>query len=131
EMGFAPLTLTPAAADDPLLAGLASPQWIMQWHNDTFDMPVQAALLMTNPVCRNQAFRLGRGTYGFQGHFEVTRDLLGLWLAESKAAGYHAAHPDFYARIEGEMATHITAALRFCRLVGERWASLVTRRRAA
>ncbi len=125
EMGFVPHTLTPAAAHDPLFAGLASPQWLLQWHDDTFDMPAEAALLMTGAACRNQAFRLGEGTYGIQGHCEVTRDLLRLWLAESKAAGYHAAHPDFYARIDDEMAVHLAAALRFCRTLGERWAGLV------
>ncbi len=131
ELGFTPLTLTPAAARDPLLAGLSSPQWIFQWHDDSFDLPAGAELLMTNGACRNQAFRLGEATYGIQGHCEVTRDLLGLWLVESRAAGYHAAQPDFYARIDGEMATHIAAALRFCRTIGERWAGLVMARRAA
>jgi len=59
-------------AGDSLLAGLATEQRIMQMHEDSFDLPARAVLLMRNGACANQAFRLGRTTYGFQFHLEVT-----------------------------------------------------------
>lgn len=131
EAGFVPLALTDAGRRDPLLAGLVSPQWLMQWHDDSFDMPAGAELLMTGAACRNQAFRLGEGTYGFQGHVEVTRDLLRLWFGETRASGYPLAHRDYFARIDAEIDRHINAALVFCRTVAARWAGLVAERRAA
>ena len=45
----------------------------MQLHEDSFDLPAGAVRLMTNGVCANQGLRVGRTTYGFQFHFEVTR----------------------------------------------------------
>ncbi len=131
ELGFVPLALTEAAAADPLIGGLGSPQWIMQWHLDTFDLPPDARLLMTGDACRNQAFRLGQATYGFQCHFEVTRELLGAWLAESRDDGHHRAQPEFHARIGGEIDRHIDATAAFCRVVGAGWAGLVAKRAGA
>ncbi|MFQ5784878.1 MAG: type 1 glutamine amidotransferase [Alphaproteobacteria bacterium] len=131
ETGFVALDITAAGRRDALLAGLASPQWLMQWHDDSFDLPAGAELLMTGARCRNQAFRLGRATYGFQGHFEVTRELLRRWLDESASVGYGHAHPGFYARIDDEIAVHIAASLRFCETVARRWAGLVAARAGA
>lgn len=127
ELGFVSLALTETAATDPLIGGLSSPQWLMQWHDDTFDLPPGARLLMTGDDCRNQAFRVGEATYAFQCHFEVTRALAGRWLAESRAAGHHQTHPGFHARIDGEIDRHIDGALEFCRTVGMRWAGLVAK----
>jgi len=131
EQGFVPLTLTDAGRRDPLLAGLGSPQWLMQWHDDTFDLPAGAEPLMTGTACRNQTFRLGERTYGFQGHLEVTRDLLRLWLGETRASGYPFAHRDYFARIDSEIDRHIGAALVCCRGVAARWAGLVAERHPA
>src|SRR5262249_53433774 len=64
EVGYLPVELTPAAASDRLLDGLAPEQRIMQMHEDSFDLPDGAVLLMQNETCANQAFRLGAATYG-------------------------------------------------------------------
>src|SRR5262249_6461783 len=72
EVGYLPVEITAEGARDPLLAGLATEQRIMQMHEDSFDLPARAVLLMRNDTCANQAFRLGRATYGFQFHLEVT-----------------------------------------------------------
>ena len=45
----------------------------MQLHEDSFDLPAGAVRLMSNGVCANQGLRVGRTTYGFQFHFEVTK----------------------------------------------------------
>ena len=131
ELGFVPLSLTGAAAADPLLAGLDSPQCIMEWHEDTFDMPAGARLLATSETCRNQIFRLGEGTYGFQCHFEVTRALVEGWTADPSNLSDDDAHADFLARIDGELTRHMDASLAFCRTVAARWTRLIAARRAA
>lgn len=127
EMGFFPLRLTEAAATDPVLKGLEPVQWLFHWHHDTFDLPHGATLLMTGEALRNQAFRLDEGVYGFQCHFEVTAELTGRWLDETRddLAEHHA---DFPRRVAVELPRHIAGSLRFCRRVAERWYRLVTAR---
>ena len=131
ELGFFPLALSEAAAADPLLDGLASPQWIMQWHDDTFDLPRGARLLMSGEACPNQAYRMGAASYGFQGHFEVTRAMVERWLAETADQAHDPHHADFRRRIGGELARHLDAQRVFCQTVGTRWADLVAARRGA
>ncbi|MGH7186582.1 MAG: type 1 glutamine amidotransferase, partial [Pseudomonadota bacterium] len=65
ELGYVPLAMTAAADDDPLLRGLARQQWLMQFHEDTFDLPEESVKLIGGNDCPNQAFRIGRATYAF------------------------------------------------------------------
>ena len=39
EIGWRPVTLTDAAAKDPLFTGVDGPLDVLQWHRDTFDLP--------------------------------------------------------------------------------------------
>ncbi len=122
ELGFAELAPTGAAAADPLLGGLG-PVRILQYHEDTFDIPPGAVRLMTGERCPNQAFRLG-ASYGFQGHFECSAELWKEWFAEmgdrlrEADPGYHARWPEDFARNEA-------GALAFCGTVSGRWLDLV------
>jgi GMP synthase-like glutamine amidotransferase len=84
EFGYTPLRITDAGRQDRLLAGLANPQWIMESHEDTFDLPAAAVPLMTGEGCVNQAFRVGRATYAFQCHFEATPDIIQSWVEVSR-----------------------------------------------
>ncbi len=125
ELGFVALEATSEAAGDALLGDLDPPERVMEWHHDSFDMPPGSSLLMTGAACRNQAFRTGAGTYGFQCHFEVTRAMVEDWVADSRKSGHDAAHPDFHARIAGELDRYLDAALDFCAALGARWAASI------
>ena len=59
------------ARDEPALAGLAARELVLHWHGDTFDLPRGAVHLASTPVCRHQAFRLGRRQFGLQFHCEL------------------------------------------------------------
>ncbi len=127
EIGFPRLTAAAGAADDPLLGGLGAYHRILQWHEDSFDLPAGATLLMTGTACRHQAFRLGRATYGFQGHFEVDRALAGRWLdCFGEALDRH--RPGYRAIAAAEFARYLPAAGRFAATVTERWLRLVAGR---
>src|SRR5262249_10134124 len=140
EVGYLPVRLTEAAATDRLLADLAVEQRIMQMHEDSFELPDGAVLLMRNDTCANQAFRLGAATYGFQFHLEVTeadarnfpRDC---WAALQRHFGPAAETEE--ARVLREVAEHYADGEQFCRTVTARWLDLVEesrverRRRAA
>lgn len=85
EIGAMTVDLTPAGRADPLFEGLGASLQVFQWHGDTFSLPPGGVHLASSPVTRNQAFRHGRATYGFQFHLEVTLDMVEAWLAEYAA----------------------------------------------
>ena len=122
EVGFTELEPTPAAGDDPLLSGIG-PVRILEHHEDSFDIPPGATLLMTGKRCRNQAFRLD-GSYGFQCHFECSTELWKEWWPQMSDAlrevdpGYHADWPADFAR-------HEAGSLTFCETISNRWLDLV------
>jgi GMP synthase (glutamine-hydrolysing) len=129
EVGYPAIEITEDGQKDPLLTGLAPRQRILQWHEDTFDMPKGAVHLMTGAACRNQAFRLGRTTYGFQCHFEVSPELARQWFSQwghTIVRRYEErVGRQVLERAEGEIAHHGACAADFCRMVTQRWTTLV------
>lgn len=81
EIGWYPLELLPAAADDPLFAQ-TSMRTTFQWHGDTFDLPSDTVHLARSPLCENQAFRYGSNAFGLQFHIEMTAGMIDDWLTE-------------------------------------------------
>ncbi|MEC5344417.1 gamma-glutamyl-gamma-aminobutyrate hydrolase family protein [Brenneria populi] len=57
EIGFSPLSLTPAGESSVLspLAGVP----VLHWHGDRFEIPDDAHVLAQTPICPHQAFALG------------------------------------------------------------------------
>ncbi|OTG65315.1 GMP synthase [Acinetobacter sp. ANC 4470] len=53
---------------------------VMQWHNETFEIPKGAIHLAENEVCRNQMYQIGKNVLGFQFHPEITPETLNLFL---------------------------------------------------
>jgi len=134
EIGYLPLRLTAAAARDRLLAGLAPAQRLMQLHQDSFDLPEGAVLLMANDTCAHQAFRLGGATYAFQFHLEVTehearnfpRDC---W--QSVETHYGELAEAVEAQVLREVEAHYAEGYAFTKSVTDRWMDLVEARRQA
>ena len=131
ELGYLPVRLTAAGRRDPLLRGLAPEQRLMQFHEDVFDLPAGAVLLMTRAGCPNQAMRLGAATYGFQFHVEVTETDAPTFLDDCRAGidkHFGAATDAVCATVRREIAEHYDAGAAFCRTVTERWLDLVEAR---
>jgi GMP synthase (glutamine-hydrolysing) len=78
EIGWVPVELTDAAADDPLFATLPRRFRSFQWHEYAAGVPPGAVELARSDVCP-QAFRLGN-TWGVQFHPEVTLEQLVRWI---------------------------------------------------
>lgn len=129
EIGFVPLTLTDAAVSDPLLAGLEASHSIMEWHDDTFELPDGAVPLMTGETIPNQVYRIGDSVYGFQCHLEVRADIVNGWIAAASETTL-AAYPDFFGRAGDHISTHIDAASAFAETVSHRWIDLAEARRS-
>jgi GMP synthase (glutamine-hydrolysing) len=81
EIGWAPVTLTNAAASDPLFSRLPESFDAFAWHYYTYDVPAGAEELARSARC-NQAYRLGEAAWGIQFHAEVTLETVQRWLAD-------------------------------------------------
>ncbi|MDR3498193.1 MAG: type 1 glutamine amidotransferase [Parvibaculum sp.] len=122
EFGFLPQTWLDAAADDALLHDAEPDLPIVQWHQDTFDIPRGAVQLSTRKTCRNQSFRLGRNTYAFQFHLELTRETLEVWIGE-RAKLKNVAREEIAAAI-GPVERVLDPQQAFTRRVMSRWMAL-------
>ncbi len=98
---------------DPLFEGLAQPEWMFHWHEETFDIPAGATRLARSEACENQAFRHGANVYGIQFHLEATPETIAAWVKEDGGA---AAVDPWAHRQEMDRAAHT---------VFGRWATLV------
>ncbi len=72
EIGFSCVRLTEESDFDSLFENIIYPFEVFQWHEDTYDLPVDAVLLARSDACEHQAFRLKNNIYGLQFHCEVT-----------------------------------------------------------
>jgi GMP synthase (glutamine-hydrolysing) len=81
EVGWGPVDLI-GADREPVLAGLGARPMVLHWHGDTFDLPPGAVHLASTPICRHQAFRLGRRQFGFQFHCELEAESIAAWVRE-------------------------------------------------
>ncbi|HEY1497142.1 MAG TPA: gamma-glutamyl-gamma-aminobutyrate hydrolase family protein [Candidatus Solibacter sp.] len=86
EIGWFELEFTPAAARDPLFAGL-SKEVVFHWHGETFALPEGAELLASSRLCKHQAYRVGSYLYGLQFHLEVTPAMVADWCVQEENCG--------------------------------------------
>ncbi|MDQ6435194.1 type 1 glutamine amidotransferase [Mesorhizobium sp. LHD-90] len=105
EFGWCPVSLTDEGAADPVLSHAPRNFSIFQWHDDTFSLPDGALHLATSGVAQNQAFRIGRATYGIQFHFEADTTLVREWK-QAFAGTIAEREPDWPGRFETEAARH-------------------------
>ena len=80
EIGWYPVRLTDQGINDPLLKSFPEEFVVFQWHGDTFELPEGAAQLVSSEDYLNQVVRIGSVSYGFQFHFEITKDMIAEWL---------------------------------------------------
>lgn len=107
ELGFVPLSPTPALAADPLFGSFRNGDRLFQWHEDTFAPPAGATLLMTGADVRNQAYRVGDRAWGMQFHAEVTPAKLDRWVTDPASRLHEWGGDADHLRAEG--ATHLPA----------------------
>lgn len=114
EIGWGRLSLAPEASATPLRSLVDAP--VLHWHGDTFDLPVEATLLASSGVTRNQAFSVGR-SLALQFHCEVDGGAIERWLVghavELAAAGIDVG------RVRSDSARHALAAARAGRALME------------
>lgn len=81
EFGWHNVSATAHGSEDPVLGAAPENFPIFHWHSDTFSLPEGAVHLASSAMTPNQAYRIGRATYGTQFHFEADRTLVEEWKA--------------------------------------------------
>jgi len=108
EVGFEPIRVEPAAADDPVLGHYADGDLVFHWHMDTFALPEGGTLLATGDRVRHQAFRVGDSAWATQFHAEIDADEADRWVvaasAEEDLEREWGKSPD---RIRHEVSAHM------------------------
>lgn len=85
EKGATAITMTPAAASDPVFGQLSAATHFIESHVDRITaLPPAATLLASSELCEIQAFRLGRA-WGMQFHPEASAEAVRGWNAEKLA----------------------------------------------
>lgn len=105
EFGWQEIELTKEGMEDPVFAGLPPVFRSFQWHDDTFTLPQGSIHLARSARVANQAFRIGRATYGFQFHFEAHQQMVTAWN-ETFADWLAEAQPDWNERHPVEAARY-------------------------
>jgi GMP synthase (glutamine-hydrolysing) len=91
EIGWQHIELTGDGIKDPFMRKLAihpsvGDFWrkfeVFHWHGDTFELPIEAVLLASSELYKNQAFRYKNNVYGFQFHIEVTKKMIQEWFED-------------------------------------------------
>ena len=129
EVGFEVVHPTPDAKEDPLLSFLGDDEMVMQWHEDTHELPDGATPLLVGDRVPTQGYRLGERAWGIQAHVEVDAAELEWWLdiADSvmdveavwgKSPGVIRAEADRYVAVQEERGREIFR--RFAGFVRER-----------
>ncbi len=81
EIGWDNVTLTKEAGQDTVFSQVGEPVLkVLQWHEDTFELPPDAVLLAKGDKVKNQAYVIGDHAYGLQFHVEVNRRMLKEWF---------------------------------------------------
>jgi GMP synthase-like glutamine amidotransferase len=94
EIGWYPVTLTPAGRSQPPFSDFPDPFPALHWHGDTFSIPPEAVHLASSDACPNQAFSYDDGrAVGLQFHLEVTPSSLAL-LAQNASDNLTSAQTE-------------------------------------
>jgi GMP synthase-like glutamine amidotransferase len=128
EVGILPVELTDEGSLDPLFGGLPRRLATLQWHSDTFDLPVGAVRLASSESYPNQAFRFANA-YGVQFHLEVSNEMAREWadVPEYAEALERVLGPGSAEELVMQVAQGSTQMLLHARTLFERWLDVIVR----
>jgi GMP synthase-like glutamine amidotransferase len=128
EIGFEPIRPTPAAGGDRLLSLYADGDMVLQWHEDTHELPGGATLLAAGDRIPVEAFRLGELAWGVQFHQELDATGLAWWLQSDPARDLEEQWGKSADRLMEEAGRHMRAHEERGRELFRRFARVVLER---
>lgn len=111
EVGFHDVTPTDDGRRDPVAADFDGVP-VFQWHEDAFELPDDATLLLSGDVVANQAFRYGERAYGVQFHLEIEEQLIAQWCDETDAQALVSEWGTTKEALLAEASRHLAAQRR-------------------
>jgi len=134
EFGFIAHEVTPEGRCDPVLGPALPLPRLMEFHEDSFDLPRGATLLVAGQDCPQQCFRVGRASYGFQFHLEAESAGIDDWLtlfrqgAIGAYQGYRTLYDEaYFEALAAELPLLAAASEAFCRRIVRNWLALAKR----
>ena len=131
EFGFVEHRLADAGKDDPIIGFADQLPELMEFHEDSFDLPEGAELLVRGDQCPNQCFRFGNGSYGFQFRLEADSTVVDNWIniflggeLENYAKYRTRYDDDFFADLKARLPLLVARSEIFCRAVAQNWLEL-------
>jgi GMP synthase-like glutamine amidotransferase len=138
EFGFVAHEVTRDGRADPVIGPAGPLPRLMEFHEDSFDLPPGATLLVSGRACPHQCFKVGRASYGFQFHLEADAAVIDHWVelfrrrAMEAYADYGRLYDAaFFETLAAELPFLHAAAEAFCRRVAGNWFALARRQAAA
>jgi len=122
ELGFGDITLSPDAANDPLMKELPHSFPVFHFHGDYFPLPPDAQALASSALTECQLFRHGSG-YGFQFHLEIDQPLLTIMCNNNR--DYMAANGSNADEMIAGSADFLDESGRYTTTILERWIAQV------
>lgn len=110
EIGVLEVDLTTEGVNDPIFANMESSQKGLQWHSvQVTELPPNATVLATSPMCPVQAMRVGQHAWSMQYHVEVEPETVPTWgkVPAYKAALENTLGPGALAEIEKAVADEL------------------------
>lgn len=121
EVGWHPIKRADGASSSKLADLFPEQMTVLQWHQDTFEIPSGAIRLFESEACQNQAFAMGDRVLGFQFHFEANRQTVATFLETSplvkQDAPFIQSESEIRAGIDAHLPTQAETLERFL----ERW----------
>lgn len=82
---------------------------VLQWHQDTFDLPPGARRLFKSQACPHQAFAIDDRVFGFQFHLEASEKTVSTFLMVSGKWKQKAPFVQSKSEITDGIRTHLPA----------------------
>lgn len=117
EIGWHAIERVESAASSKLASEFPDPLTVLQWHQDTFDIPPGARRLFRSEACDNQGYAIDDRVFGFQFHLEASARTVRTFLAVSNVwkqqAPYVQSEAEINAGVEAYLPTQAETLERF------------------
>lgn len=98
EIGWYQMWLTDQGIKDPLLKSFPEDFFVCQWHGDTFHLPKEVVRFVSSDEYFNQVIRIKTMSYGFQFHFEITKEMTAGLLETGREEIEEMGDEDFFKK---------------------------------
>ena len=105
---------------------------LMEFHEDSFDLPEDAKLLVEGSHCKNQCFKVGKNSYGFQFHLEIDSTVVSNWIQHFRNGDIenynkYLDHFDdaYFDRMLSQIPTLVADSEKYCHRIAKNWLNLI------